>query len=79
MMLYVPADMLGAVKVNWVSDVIFKLDTAISVPSSNMPLLLASIYTLVTLLRFLPVRVMVVPALDEEESNLLVFTLYQFF
>ena len=69
--------MLGAVKVNWVSDIIFRLETAISVPSSNALLLLASIYTLVTLLRLLPVRVMVVPAVDEEESIAPVFILYQ--
>ena len=59
------------------SDIIVRLDTAISIPSSNIPLLLASIYTLVTLLRFLPVRVIVVPAVDEEESIASVFILYQ--
>ena len=48
------------------SEVIFRLDTAMSTPSSNIPLLLTSIYTLVTLLRFLPVRVMAVSALVEE-------------
>jgi len=73
----VPGDMLGAVKVNSVSDIIFRLDTAISVPSSNALLLLVSIYTLVTLLRFLPVRVMVVPEVVEEEPNLLVSILNQ--
>ena len=77
-MLYVPAAILGAVKVNWVSDAIFKLDTDISVSSSNTPLLLASIYTLVTLLRFLPVRVIVVPAVVEEEPIPVVSSLNQY-
>ena len=72
-----PGDMLGAVKVNSVSDIIFRLDTAISVPSSNALLLLVSIYTLVTLLRFLPVRVMVVPEVVEEESMPVVSILNQ--
>ena len=55
----------------------FKLDTAISVPSSNALLLLVSIYTLVTLLRFLPVRVMVVPC-DTPPSMPVVFSLNQY-